>query len=130
MVGSFRKQSEPIYFTTYLLFWKKKIYKPGPAKTPFPQWLMPLARLLCAERRLKKIEYKYCGFSLSWWETNVFRPWIWEVIYMADYENSQGMIVHLYLVKQKTLSLSNVPYANWGIKGSQQLACKEYFTDS
>lgn len=34
MVGSFRKQSEPIYFTTYLLFWKKKIYKPGPAKHP------------------------------------------------------------------------------------------------
>ena len=37
-MGSFRKQSEPIYFTTYVLFWgKKKIYKPGPAKTPFPQ---------------------------------------------------------------------------------------------
>lgn len=57
---------------------KKIFHKLTPAKKPFPQWLVPFVRLLWAEDDWKKyINYKYCSFLLSSWETNFFRPSTW-----------------------------------------------------
>jgi hypothetical protein len=48
-----------------------------------------------------------------------FKTWTWGEIYMADYENSHGLTIHLHLVKQKEKLSCSVMY-HMQIEGSKE----------
>lgn len=82
-------------------------------------------------RGQKKIKYKHCGFSLSLKKLSFSDFGPGANLHDQVWELSQNDCTPAFdETERKTLLLSNVPYANWGIKGAQQLAYKAYFTDS